>query len=447
MFTHLLSILAGIAFFASLWQFWLGNVANGGAFLALVLFLAGIALQKIPHLKGTFYTFLVLAAVLIGMSRPEWFLEWSVSIPALGLSVERLKCTDTIIPLLQMVMFGMGTQLTAGDFRSIAIQPKGVIIGMVSQFSIMPLSGFFLATLCSLLPEEYGLGPEILAGIILIGCSPSGIASNVMAFIAKANVALSVTLTSCATLVAPVVTPFLLKTLAGQYIEMDFLQMTSDITHLIIFPIIAGLLFRVVCRNGWNVRREIPHMLFYTGAILVIHLLFALAGLYPLAEGLSRGGILVAYCVGGSFLAGQILHPVLARRPWWLERTITTFSALAVCAVVLFTVVVGRDALLKVGGILMVVCLLHNLMGYVLGYHLARWAGMNERDRRTLAIEVGMQNGGLATSIAVGLGKVATLGLAPTIFGCFMNVTGSLLAARWSKRPTPQDSAMKNEAE
>jgi BASS family bile acid:Na+ symporter len=130
----------------------------------------------------------------------------------------------------------MGTSMSLKDFAGVVKTPKGVLVGIISQFTIMPLMGFTLASVS-------GFGPEIAAGIILIGCSPSGLASNVMSYLAKANLALSITITAVTTLLAPFVTPVLMKFLAGALIEIDILKMMWDIVKMVIIPIGAGLIF------------------------------------------------------------------------------------------------------------------------------------------------------------------------------------------------------------
>ncbi|RNL88346.1 bile acid:sodium symporter family protein, partial [Sinomicrobium pectinilyticum] len=152
------------------------------------------------------------------------------------ISIGDFKLTRLITPLIQVIMFGMGTSMSARDFESVIKSPKGVFIGVTAQFIIMPLSGFALATMSD-------FPPEIAAGIVLIGCSPSGMASNVMAYLAKANLALSLTITSIATLLAPFLTPVLMKLLAGEFIEIHVMAMMWDIVKMIIIPIGAGLLF------------------------------------------------------------------------------------------------------------------------------------------------------------------------------------------------------------
>ncbi|RIV43512.1 bile acid:sodium symporter family protein, partial [Flagellimonas pelagia] len=240
--------------------------------------------------------------------------------------------------------------------------PKGVLVGVTAQLAIMPIIGYVLANIS-------GFSPEIAAGIVLIGCSPSGVASNVMAYLAKANLALSITITSIATLLAPFVTPLLMKLLAGQFVEIDVLTMMWSITKMIILPIGAGLLFN------------------------------------------------------------YLLHG----KTKWLDDIMPMLSMLAIGLIIIVITAAGRDSLLDIGGMLLLLVLAHNLFGYFLGYWFARVVGMDERDARTISIEVGMQNGGLASGIANTLGKIATMGLAPAVFGPLMNITGSILASYWHK--------------
>jgi len=254
------------------------------------------------------------------------------------------------------------------DFAAVFKTPRGVVIGVAAQLLIMPLVGFALAKMSN-------FPPEIAAGIVLIGCSPSGVASNVMAYLANANLALSITITSIATLLAPFLTPLLMKLLAGEFVEIDVFDMMWSITKMIIIPIGAGLLFNRLFKTNW------------------------------------------------------------------LDKAMPVVSMLAIGIIITIITAAGRDSLLEIGGILMLLVLIHNVFGYTLGYWFARLFKMPEQDARTIAIEVGMQNGGLASGIANSLGKIATMGLAPAVFGPLMNVTGSILASYWHKRPTKTLSA------
>ncbi|MBM1105752.1 bile acid:sodium symporter family protein [Aurantibacter crassamenti] len=288
--------------------------------------------------------------------------------PYLFLEINGYKLTGLIIPLIQIIMFGMGTSMSVKDFAAVFKTPKGVFIGVSAQLLIMPLVGFALA-------KTSDFPPEIAAGIVLIGCSPSGVASNVMAYLANANVALSITITSIATLLAPFITPVLMKLLAGEFIEINVLTMMWSIVKMIILPIGAGLLFNKLRKDSAK----------------------------------------------------------------WLDKAMPIVSMLAIGIIITIITAAGRDNLIKIGGILMVLVLIHNLFGYTLGYWYARLFNMNKQDARTIAIEVGMQNGGLASGIANSLGKITTMGLAPAVFGPLMNITGSILASYWHGKPVNTD--------
>lgn len=265
-------------------------------------------------------------------------------------------------------MFGMGSSMSVNDFAAVVKSPKGVVIGVLSQFIIMPLLGFTLASVTN-------FSPEIAAGIILIGCSPSGLASNVMSYLAKANLALSITITSITTLIAPFVTPLLMKLFAGALIEIDVMKMMWDISKMIIIPIGAGLIF----------------------------------------------------------------NKLLSGKSKWLDKAMPYVSMFSIAFIITIITAAGRESLLKIGALLIVVAFIHNTFGYFLGYWSARLFKMPEKDCRTVAIEVGMQNAGLASGIAKELGKIATIGLAAAVFGPLMNITGSALASWWHGRPPKED--------
>jgi bile acid:Na+ symporter, BASS family len=304
-------------------------------------------------MKNYLFTFCIIIAVAISMAFPQYFIEIN------GFPLKKL-----IIPLLQIIMFGMGTTMSWGDFVAVVKTPKAVIVGLVCQFTIMPIVGFTLANI-------FSFPNEIAAGIVLIGCSPSGLASNVMAYIAKANVALSITITSIATLLAPILTPALMKLLAGQFIDISFWSMMQDILNMIIVPIILGL----------------------------------------------------------------IVNKILGKNISILNRILPIVSMMGIAFIIVIITAAGRDSLLSIGGILIFAVLIHNVLGYFLGYWGGRLFGLNEQSCRTIAIEVGLQNAGLASGLALQMGKVATVGLAAALFGPIMNTSGSLLATWWSKRP------------
>ena len=178
-----------------------------GCLLALVFVSLAIAFRGSKMFKGYWYSVVILAVAIVAMYFPQYFKTFGG------------REASFFIPiLLQAIMFGMGTELSLKDFAQVMRMPKGVIVGIVCHYTIMPLVGFAVA-------HFFNFPGEIAAGIILIGCCPSGLASNVMCYLAKANLALSVSITTVSTLLAPFLTPFLMKLLGGSYITIDLRTM------------------------------------------------------------------------------------------------------------------------------------------------------------------------------------------------------------------------------
>jgi len=339
------------------------NDHSWGGWLLLTFFISlAIAFRSNQFLRGLSYTLMILAVVSFAMYHPQYFK-----------TAGDLKLSALIIPLLQIIMFGMGTELSLKDFANVIKMPRGIIIGVVGHYVIMPLVGLSVAKL-------FNFPNEIAAGIILVGCCPSGLASNVMSYLARANLALSVSVTTISTLLSPFLTPLLMRSLGGGFVEIDFWNMVWDITKIVILPIAAGLAFH--------------------------------------------------YLVRGKFK--------------WLDKAMPYVSMAGIAFILTIITAAGRDNLLKVGALLIVATLIHNLAGYFFGYWSARIFKFHERDCRTIALEVGMQNAGLASGLALAMGKLATAGLAPAIFGPVMNITGSSLASWWHNH-LPEDVNEKHE--
>ena len=306
--------------------------------------------------------------------------------------------------------------------------PKGVIAGIICQYTIMPLVGISVALM-------FNFPPEIAAGIVLVGSSPSGLASNVMSFLARANLALSVTLTAFATLLSPLLTPFLMKTLAGEMVDVNFWKMMLDIFNMVILPIIAGLIFNIFSLSKVSKRGIIIQLISYFLIIVLNNFIsWKTAGISGVAffQGISTDVFWFMLLP----VAGAFVFKYLARGDEeWLNKTLAFISMLGIGIIITIITAAGRDSLLEVGLLLILACFMHNMFGYGLGYSVARFVlRMNEQDCRTIALEVGMQNGGLASGLALQMGKVATVGLAPAIFGPMMNITGSSLATWWRNK-------------
>lgn len=331
-----------------------------GWLLMLFFISLTIAFRGNKVLRGLSFAFIILGAVSLAMYYPQYFI-----------AIGDFKFSALIVPLLQIIMFGMGTELSLKDFTNLVRMPKGIAVGIACQFTIMPFVGFALVKL-------FAFPPEIAAGILLVGCSPSGLASNVMSYLARANLALSVSITTICTLLAPFLTPTLMRLLGGSLIEIHFLDMMWDITKIVILPIAAGLLFNNLVRGKFG----------------------------------------------------------------WLDKAMPVLSMAGIALIIIVITAAGRDNLLKVGALLVLAVLIHNLAGYLLGYWSGRLLKFPERDCRTIALEVGMQNAGLASGLALTMGKLATAGLAPAIFGPMMNITGSLLSSWWHNRLPKEDAVL-----
>ena len=411
---YLLALLSMIGFFTSLF---LVSANLTGPFLVSFFIFLAFAVRGNDILRGFSYTIMIFAAVSIAMFYPGLFL-----------TLGDFELKNTIVPLLQVIMFGMGSQMSFRDFAGVVRMPGGVLVGLGLQFTIMPFVGFAIAT-------SFGFPPEIAAGIILVGSSPSGLASNVMSFIAKANLALSVTLTAIATLLAPILTPSLMKLLAGQFVPIDFWNMMLGIINIVILPIVAGLIFNAIAYGKENRKSILLQALIYAliiGGKNIIYSYNAEPGDTPVLLQLAKD---LGWFLALPVIAALVFSNAASKGRDYLDRIMAFVSMAGIGVIITVITAAGRDSLLEIGFLLVLACLLHNSAGYFLGYWICRLAGMEERTCRTIALEVGMQNGGLASGIALQMGKVATIGLAPAVFGPMMNITGSSLATWWRGKP------------
>lgn len=271
--------------------------------------------------------------------------------------------TWAINPMLGVIMFGMGLTLSPQDFRIVFSRPKDIIIGCLAQFTIMPLLALGLSW-------AFALPKELALGVILVGCCPGGTASNVITYLAKGDLALSVGMTATSTLLAPLITPLLVWLLAGTMVEVDTIGMLLSIVYVVIAPIAVGLIFQ----------RYLPK---FTKEIV----------------------------------------PYLP-----------AFSSIAIALVVGIIVAHNADRLLVGGMIVVLVVVLHNLCGLSLGYVIGRLLGLADAKRRAISIEVGMQNSGLASSLATLHFAAFPLATIPgAIFSVWHNISGALVARIYSK--------------
>jgi bile acid:Na+ symporter, BASS family len=392
-----------------------------GILLVAGLIALALSVRGFQRLKGFSYTLWIFTAVTASMFYPQYFI-----------SVGDFQLKRLIVPLLQIIMFGMGSQMSFRDFTGVIRMPKGVFVGVVSHYMIMPLVGFAIASI-------FSFPPEISAGIILIGCVPSGLASNVMSFLAKANLALAVTVGAISTILSPLVTPLLMKYLGGQYIEVNFWNMMLDILNMIILPIIAGFVFNLFLKKKESIKSIIIQLVSYMIIIILTTLVFMKSKDTGISAFVFRFAKSMGWFVVLPMVSALILSKLIKGDNKFMEKILSLISMIGIAFIVTIITASGRDSLLKVGALLVVTSLLHNITGYTLGYWLSWLVGMPEKDRRTIAFEVGMQNGGLASGLALQMGKIATVGLAPAIFGPLMNVTGSVLANFWRGKPVEDE--------
>lgn len=310
--------------------------------------------MDISRLVGRYMAVIVLMAALLA------FL-----IPDAGLWIS----TGWIDYLLMIVMFGMGLTIRIDDFKVVFTRPKDVIVGCIAQFTIMPMTAYVLA-------KAFGLEAGLMAGVILVGCCPGGTASNVISYFAKGDVALSVGMTAVNTLLAPLVTPFLVFLALNETVEVDTIGMFLSMVKVVLAPLILG---------------------------------FAITYLRPEVTDKASGAL-----------------PLI--------------SVMAIALIVMCVISHSVDRLMTCGLAVFAVVALHNLIGYAAGYGASILAGMDRTRRKTLAIEVGMQNSGLATSIAsTSFPSLAMATVPGAIFSVWHNISGAILAGFFSRRAEKEE--------
>jgi BASS family bile acid:Na+ symporter len=268
-----------------------------------------------------------------------------------------------INPLLGVIMFGMGLTLKAEDFKVVFSRPKDVLVGCLAQFTVMPLLAFALTKI-------FRLEPALAIGVILVGCCPGGTASNVITYLAKGDLALSVGMTAVSTLLAPVLTPLLVWLLAGETVDVDVVGMLLSILWVVILPIALGLL----------VKRCWPRTTEQASAYL----------------------------------------PAL--------------STLAICVIVLIVIAANAHKLLAGGLVILLVVVLHNVCGLGAGYLIGTLLRLTPAKRRAISVEVGMQNSGLASSLATLHFAAYPLATIPgALFSVWHNISGAIVAKLYSR--------------
>jgi len=385
--------------------------------LLVALFFTAISFNGYPSLKGFSYTIFIIIGICLGMFYPASFV-----------SIGDFQLKKLIVPFVQITMIGMGAQMSFDDFKGIIKMPKGVITAVTCHFTIMPLVGLSLSKI-------FNFSPEIAAGVVLIGCVPSAMASNVMSFLAKANLALAVTIGATATIMSPFLTPLLMQWLGGQYIEINVIGMMIEIVNMIIVPIIAGFIFNMFYHNNNSAKAMKIQLSAFASIILITNIVLHFSTHATLLHTLRTWGNSMLWF----YIVPMLIALFLRRRKRITENHISSsLGFVAMMGIVINTIIItasGRDSLMQVGGLLILSCLLHNVIGLTIGYSAATLMRLPIKDRRTIAFEVGMQNGGVATGLALQMGKIATVGLASAIFGPLQNLTGSALVDFFKRRP------------
>ncbi|GAY74752.1 sodium-dependent transporter [Sporolactobacillus inulinus] len=312
---------------------------------------------------GKYFAAFVLAAAVVSYFQPgliTWVLPY-------------------VNVLLGIIMFGMGMTLKKSDFSAVFKRPKDVIIGVVAHYLIMPLIAFALCF-------AFQLPPAVAVGVLLVGCCPSGTASNVMCFLAKGDVALGVSIGAVSTLIAPVMLPLILWLLAGHWVEIPTQSLFVSVVEIVIVPIVLGVLVNTLFgKKAAKVTDALP--LVSTLAIILI-----------------AGGVVAASNKNGDLVTAGTL-------------------------------------------VIIPVVILHNLLGYLLGFFFSRKLGMNHAKSRAITFEVGMQNSALGVALAMAFfSPVAAI--PATLFSIWHNMSGSLLASFWAnKNMSDKENVSKDDAD
>ena len=305
-------------------------------------------MKRLCHYISEYMGVLVLAVALLARAFPSAF--------------QQVRPT-VINYLLGVVMFGMGLTLNLQDFKIVFSRPKDVIIGCLAQFTVMPLLAWGLAWV-------FSLDEALALGVVLVGCCPGGTASNVITYLAKGDLALSVGMTGVSTLLAPFLTPLLTWILAGKSVNVEVASMFRSILWVVILPIVVGLIIKAL----W---------------------------------------------------------------PKFTEKTVDylpAFSSIAIALIVAIIIAANADKLLSGGLIIVMVVVLHNVCGLGTGYLIGRLLGLSEPKKRAISIEVGMQNSGLASSLATLHFAAYPLATIPgAIFSVWHNISGAVVAYLYRK--------------
>ncbi|GGI42395.1 bile acid:sodium symporter family protein [Mammaliicoccus stepanovicii] len=311
------------------------------------------AIQKFSQFINKTFVIWMLIAAILGFSFPSIISQVAPYIPY----------------LLGIVMFGMGMTISTKDFKEVFKSPKSVLIGVILQYTVMPVTAYLIA-------KGFHLSPDVALGVILVGCCPGGTASNVISYLAKANTALSVSVTTVSTLLAPIVTPSLIFLFAREWLQVSFSSMFISVIQVVLIPIILGIIVQKFFR--------------------------------PIAD------------------KSVDILPII--------------SVIAISLILSSVVAGNKTQIIATGLLLFGVVLLHNVSGLTIGYLLAKLFKLDRPDKRAISIEVGMQNSGLAVSLATA--HFNPLSAVPgAIFSFVHLLTGPLIAIFWSNQTKRMNKA------
>lgn len=302
-------------------------------------------LNRISLFFSKNFTVLVIIATIFAMS----FKSLSILLPAVKI-------------LLAIIMFAMGLTIKPNDFVKVFKFPKALIIGILLQYTIMPALAISLISI-------FSLNPEIATGVILLGCVPGGTASNVMTYIAKGDLALSVGLTTISTLISPIITPLLIFFLAHSWIKIDTLNIFISISQIVLIPVILGVIINVLLKEKLH-----------------------------------------------------YIYPVLP-----------TVSIISIIVIIIAVVSSNANTFTKSALLLILVVIIHNISGLFLGYYLSKIFRLDNKQCKTISLEVGLQNSALASALAI-LHFNPLSALPGAIYSIWHNISGSFIATRWSKK-------------
>ncbi|WP_105901969.1 bile acid:sodium symporter family protein [Vibrio gangliei] len=280
-----------------------------------------------------------------------------------------------IVPLLVIIMMAMGLTLTAGDFANVVKQKLAITVGIILQFTIMPLVALMISFVL-------GFSPELTVGMVLVGSVAGGTSSNVMCYLAKGDVALSISMTAISTLLGVVLTPLLSEMLAGQAVDVPAAAMLMSLVKIVLLPVAIGIVIN------------------------------------------------------------QFAHGFTKK----LEPVLPVVSMVAIVMIIGIVIALNASQFAAIGPIIALAVVLHNGFGLLSGYWVCRLLGFNETISRTIAFEVGLQNSGLATALAMKFFTPAAA-MPGTLFSLWHNISGSILAGYWSRKPVSDDSQLKAKAE